>query len=110
MSSIAASSLWAAIALIRSRRVADAAWIAPPHGLFAPEGVVVEDQQGLLERLERRDVVVGHAGGGGERHFVSAQQVTSAQVDRVSSHLAGGDVEQDLAGERFELPGTAIGG
>ena len=79
-------------------------------GLLGTEGVVVEHLERLLERLERRDAVVGHAVGVGVRQLVAAEQVPPPQLDGVHAHLPGGDVEQHLAGERLELPRSAVGG
>jgi len=68
----------------------------------------VEDLDGLLERIGRGDVVVRHAVGIEVRHLVAAQEVASSDLDGVYVHLAGGDVDENLAGQRFVLPWTAM--
>ena len=91
----------------RSSADADAEVAAGRAGgrLLGSEGVVVEDRQRPLQRLERGHLVVGHAVGVGERH---ARPRCSRLRRRSSagsmSDPAGGDVEHDLADERLELP------
>ena len=69
---------------------------------------MVKDFHGLLEGLDRRDVVVRHAVRIEVRHLVAAQQVLATKIDRIHVHLARGDVEQDFAREGFVLPRPAI--
>ena len=87
---------------------ADVAALLQRVGLLLAEALVVEDLHGLLEGLDRRDVVVRHAVGVEVRQLVAAQQVAAAQLDRIDAHLARRDVEQHLAGERLELPRPAV--
>ena len=89
---------------------ADIATLGQRVGLLLAKAFVVKDFHGLLEGLDRRHMVVGHAVGVEVRHLVAAQQVLAAQVDRVHVHLAGGDVQQHLARQGLVLPWSAIRG
>ena len=76
--------------------------------LLSAEGVVVEGGERLLEGLERGHAVVGHAVGVLVRQLVGAQHVAPAEVGGVDPGAAGGDVQEDLAGQRLELPRPPI--
>ena len=78
--------------------------------LFGTERVVVEHLERVLERLERRDAVVGHPVRAGVRQVVSAEEVAATQLGGIDPDLARGEIEEHLAGQRLELPGTAVGG
>ncbi len=78
--------------------------------LLLAESLVVEDFDGLLERIRGCDVLIGHAVGVEVRHLVATQNVSAAQFDGVHVHLSRRDVEKYFAGEGFVLPWTAVGG
>ena len=76
--------------------------------LLLSEALVVKDFHGLLEGLDRRNVVVRHAIGIEVRHLVAAQQVLATKIHGIQAHLSRGDVEQDLAPEGLKLPWPSI--
>ena len=88
----------------------DVAVLGPCCRLLGAEGVVVEQGQRRLERLQRADAVVAHAVRVLVGHVLDAQEVAAPQLDGIDGHLAGGDVEHDLPGERLVLPWPPVAG